>query len=175
VTRRSATPEDPGDDPTFTDVFVQKLSQGKTQWTRQLAGGGVEFANDLKLDSNDNIVIAGAWYETAKFGSGPTLTSKLGDDEFDDINDSDRENSYDIFLWQLATGNGATQFVKQVGGIQDDFGIGAGVMDDDAVLLTGRFDDTVNFDTSGGTKNLNGKGLADVFVTGFDNGGEPLF
>jgi hypothetical protein len=175
VTRRTATPTEPGDDPEFTDAFVQKLGKGTVQWIRQIAGTGVEFASDLKIDSDGNLVIAGAWYGMAKFGSGPTIESVLGDEEFDDLNDGDRDNSYDAFLWRLSAGNGATQYVKPIGGREDDFGIGAAPMSDGSVLLTGRFAGTVDFDTGPGEKKLTARGLADVFVTGFDNGGSPLF
>jgi hypothetical protein len=177
VQRINAAPKDPGDDePTFTDVFIEKLAGGKVQWIQQLAGSGNEFTSDLGIDSNDNLLVAGAWYGHAKFGtSSQTLTSVAGTDDFDDANDGDRELSYDAFLWRLAGTNGATQYVKPIGSNFDEFGIGLGVASDDSVLLTGRFRGTVDFDTGRGKKNLSAGGFADLFITGFDAGGAPLF
>jgi hypothetical protein len=175
VTRRTATPEDPGDDPDFTDAFVQKLSKGRVEWIQQLAGTGAEFASDLRVDSSDNILVAGAFYGTAQFGSGPSVTSILGPEEFDDFNDGDRDFSYDAFLWKINPINEATLFIKPVGSSLDDFGVGVGVMSDDSILFTGRFQGRVDFDTGGGVRNLSARGLADLFVTGFTNGGAPMF
>lgn len=171
-----ATPVEPGDDPEFTDLFVEKLS-GSTlgfKWVQQLKGTGTEFASEMKIDSNDNILIGGSFYGIAKFGSSTSsLTSTLGVDDFDDSNDNDRENSYDTFLWKLAPA-GTTSWVRSFGEAGDDFGAGIDIGPDDAILFTGRFRGTTDFDTTSAVKRLRGLGVADSYVTQFDENGLPV-
>ncbi|HVT90695.1 MAG TPA: SBBP repeat-containing protein [Tepidisphaeraceae bacterium] len=169
-----ATPKDGDSDPKFLDVFVEKLARGRVAWVQQLAGTGTELVGDMKLDSSDNIILSGSFYHTAKFGTaGPTVTSVLGSD-FKDQNDDDRRNSYDAFVWKLSATNGTTQWANTIGNEQDDFGVGIAVGSDDSVLLTGRFRNTVDFDTTAGTSLLTSVGLSDAFVAGFNVGGLPL-
>ena len=54
-----ATENDDGNNNDFTDLFIEKLG-GSTlglKWVQQLAGTGTEFADDMAVDSADNIII----------------------------------------------------------------------------------------------------------------------
>lgn len=167
----SATPPDPGDDPEKLDVFVEKLSRGRVAWFAQLKGDRSEFLSDLALDSNNNVVVAGAFYGTATFGNGATINSVRGPDEFRDKNDSDRGESYDAFLWKIASGTGSTQFVRTIGAEQDDFAQGLSIGSDDSIILTGRFRSVVDFDPGAGQRLLTALGMADAFTVAFDSAG----
>jgi hypothetical protein len=168
----SATPEERGDDPKFLDVFVEKLNGNfAIQWVRQLAGTGTEFIDDIAVDADDNVIVSGSFYGTARFGTGgPSLTSTAGVDDFDDDNDTDRENSYDAYLWRLSS-TGSTVFARQIGQAGDDFGAGISVGADNTILMTGRYRGTTDFDPGTGVRRLRGLGLADAFVTQFNFGG----
>ncbi|HMB95109.1 MAG TPA: hypothetical protein VKK61_03640, partial [Tepidisphaeraceae bacterium] len=158
------------------DTFVEKLSGNlRMQWVEQLAGDGNEFADQLKIDSADNIVIGGSFYGEATFGKhGPTITSVANPDSFNDANDNNRENSYDPFVWKIAP-DGITDWAVSFGAASDDFGAGIGITADDSILFTGRFRNTTDFNTQGQHPRLRGLGLADAFITGFDANGVPLF
>ncbi len=172
----SATPKEPGDDPKFTDAYVQKLSRGRVAWTQQVYGTGTEFIDDLKLDSADNILVCGSFYGMAKFGQGTSFVTSIRGAEagFDDSNDSDREYSYDAFAWKLEPNAGFTQWVKSIGAAGDDFGAGIDIASGNSILFTGRFRGTTDFDTTRGQRRLTGQ-YFDAFVTGFDANGRPLF
>jgi len=174
----AATPEKPGDDPRFTDLFVQKIAAGRTVWLQQLAGTGSEFIGDMKLDAANNLVLAGSFYGRARFGAsrplGPLLSSVPGLDDFDDSNDSDRQHSYDAFIWKL-TNAGSPQWVRTLGIDADDFAAAVSIASDQSILVTGRFRGLVDFDTTaGGMRRLRGLGVADAFVTQLDPTGLPL-
>jgi hypothetical protein len=170
-----ATPEEPGDDADFVDVFVEKLTKGRVDWVQQLRGTGVEFVDEMKLDRSEDVVISGSFYGRARFGnSGPSITSVEGIDDFDDRNDGDRENSYDVYLWNLANGGGATSWVRTIGIDGDDFGAGLDIATDGSILQTGRFRGLTDFDQTSAIDRLKGLGLADAFVTQYDEDGLPL-
>jgi hypothetical protein len=158
------------------DLFVEDLSTNlRLQWADQVEGSGNEFADQVAFDNEGNIVIGGSFYATATFGPhGPTITSVPNTQSFNDANDSDRENSYDPYLWKIEP-NGKTDWVRFFGAAQDDFGAGVAILPDDSILFTGRFKGTVNFNTIAAHPRLTGQGLGDVFVTGFDRNGVPLF
>lgn len=148
----------------FTDGFIEKLDANlELRWIRQLAGTGVEFVEQVRVDSADNVLVSGSFYGTAKFGrTGPTLSSILGTGDFDDANDLDREYSYDAYLWKL-NASGRTTWVRTFGGRGDDFGAGIGVAPDGPIVQTGRQRrTTLKF------------GLANAFVMGWQATGEPL-
>jgi hypothetical protein len=162
-----------GDKSDFTDLFVEKLS-GSTlgmKWVRQLSGTGSEFADDMAIDSADNIVIGGSFYGKATFGSGgPTLTTDEANDDFNDPNDKNREEDYDIFLWKIDT-SGTTTWTRNIGTGRDDFGAGVSLQSDDTILFTGRYRGTTDFNPGPAVKRLRGFGVADAFVTAFDPDG----
>ncbi|WP_428940240.1 hypothetical protein [Fontivita pretiosa] len=174
----AATPERAGDDPRFTDLFVQKIAAGRTVWLQQLAGTGTEFISDMKLDSANDLILAGSFYGRARFGAsrplGPLVSSVRGLSDFDDNNDSDRRHSYDAFIWKLSNA-GSPQWVRTLGIDADDFASGLSVAPDQSILATGRFRGLVDFDTTaGGVRRLRGLGVSDAFVTQLDPTGLPL-
>jgi hypothetical protein len=158
------------------DVFVEEITTSLTfKWVDQISGNGNEFADQIMFDNGGSIIIGGSFYDEATFGPhGPTITSVASTDSFNDINDNSRENSYDPYVWKIKS-TGKTEWVKSFGGASDDFGAGIGILPDDSILFTGRFRKTVNFNTQGAGPRMTGLGLGDVFVTGFDSNGVPLF
>lgn len=169
-----ATPSEQGDDPRFLDAFVAKLSRNGVAWTQQIAGTKTEFITAMSLDQNEDLVLAGAFYGRATFGTGPQITSVRGPDEFRDENDNDRHDSYDAYLWKIQNGNGTTVFANTLGAEQDDFGVGIAIAPDNQILLSGRFRSVVDFDPSSGQRLLTAGGLADAFIAGFDENGASL-
>jgi hypothetical protein len=178
ATLLSATPLNPQTTLAVTDVFVEKLdSNFSLQWVRQLAGSGYELTDQLKIDTNGQIVLSGSYYGIGtRFGDLSTLfTSVAGPgDGFGDFNDTGRLNSYDPFLWELDT-TGHTAWVATWGGPSDEFGAGFDFEADHSIIFTGRFRGTVDFNPGPGTKKLRSSGLADAFVTQFDQNGQALF
>ncbi|HTL28011.1 MAG TPA: hypothetical protein VL282_02270, partial [Tepidisphaeraceae bacterium] len=123
----TATPKDPGDSPDFTDLLITKMDvNGNLVFTRQLEGNGFELAGGFIATGNE-LVLSGAYYGTMLIGgSKAKLTSTLGAEDFDDSNDNDRDNSYDVFAVNYTLGGtpiNATTF----GSTSDDFGDGIAI------------------------------------------------
>jgi hypothetical protein len=165
-----------GNSTEITDLFVEKLSSNlTTTWIQRLRGTGTEFADQIRIDSSDNIIIGGSWYGLARFGSnGPRLISGISPEDFGDENDSSRDYSYDAYLWKMNSA-GSTLWVRPTGSGSDDFGAGVAITSNDSVLFTGRFRASVDFDPRHTVRRLRAGGLADIFVTGYDANGKPLF
>lgn len=65
-----------------SDIFVAKTSpQGKFLWAKSFGSDEFETSYDIKLDSNNNIYLAGYYITDINFGS-TTLTSQGGPDVF---------------------------------------------------------------------------------------------
>ena len=60
------------------------------------------------------------------------------------------------------------------GAAGDDFGAGIDIGQDNSVLFTGRFRGTTDIDPTAGVKRLRGLGIADGYVTNFDENGLPI-
>lgn len=178
VRRLIAAPDIDGHRTDFTDLFIEKLSLNlRLQWVRQLAGTGTEFADQVRIDSHNNIVVGGSFYGLAKFGAkGPRIHSVPGSEGkggFKDANDHDRADSYDAYLWKLDAA-GTTKWVNTIGAASDDFGAGIDITSGDAILFTGRFRGTVDFQPTRARRQLTGD-YFDAFVTGYKADGTTLF
>jgi hypothetical protein len=173
------TIDNDGNESDLTDVFIERLDPNNFQvdWIDRIAGTGTEFADQVKTDNAGNIYISGSFYGKAQFGRGGVqiVSSVEGVEDFDDPNNNDRDESYDAYLLKLDSA-GARVWVRTIGSASDDFGAGLDLASNGSVIFTGRFRGTVDFDTRGDRqRRLSGAGLADAFVTGFDEDGTPLF
>ncbi len=86
------------------DIFVAKLdSTGKPQWAVSVGGDGLDFVNDLALDSGGNILLVGKFAKNfAAGGSAAPLASKGGES--------------DGFITKLAAATGAGMWSAHAGG-----------------------------------------------------------
>jgi hypothetical protein len=146
-----------GDD-NHTDVLISKYSaKGSLVWAKPIGGVGFETIGGLGVEPDGSVITTGGFYDRVDFNPGPShffLTSTLGDDSFDDPNDSGRDFSYDIYVSRLST-NGKFVSAVNYGGAQDDFGGGLAFNPAGDVLITGQFRETVQFPTlAGGTGTL---------------------
>lgn len=112
-------------------------------WGEGFGQIGPDFPVALTVDSGGNTLVLGTFTGTCDFGSGP-LTS-LG--------------SNDIFLAKYAPA-GNCLWARAWGGASMDLPKDMALLPDDSVVLTGLFQDTVNF--GGGPVTSNGAG--DVFL-----------
>lgn len=119
-----------------SSAFVVKLqADGTFMWARHIEGaaGSSVFCWDMALDSEDNILLAGAFIGTVDFNMGAgafELTSAGNSDIYVCKLDANGD-----FLWAAGMGNGSA-----------DTAFGVDTDSDDNVHVTGNFIHTVDFD-----------------------------
>jgi hypothetical protein len=121
-------------------------------WAASLGGAaGDDESSSVSVDSSSNVYITGHFYGTVDFDPGPGVSNLTS------AGDSD------IFVSKL---DSAGQFLwaKGLGAAGADRGAGIAVDGSDNVVVTGRFQNTVDFDPGPGTVNLTSAGGPDIFV-----------
>lgn len=137
------------------DVFIAKFdANGNHLWSQSFGNDDDQLTFAVGVDASDNILWTGHFYQTLDFGGGP-LTSTSGYDmylvKFDSDGNHIWSDSYGITGSELAT-----ELAVDVSG---------------NVIVTGRFDGTVNF--GGGVRAT--AGFWDVFLVKFSPEGTHLW
>jgi hypothetical protein len=140
------------------DAYLSKFnSSGNWQWTKTWGGIGEDIGKSVAVDQAGNIYVTGHFSNTVDFGpdGGGTESSHGG---------------WDVFLSKFdACGN--WKWTKTWGGINDDSGSGLILDQADNIYVTGHFEDTVEFNPSGGgSKSTNGGDIG-AFLSKFDVNG----
>ena len=127
----------------YDDVFLQKLtSDGRLIWVRQIGENYNDVANDLTLDTLNNIYITGTFSRTVDFDPGEEvheLSTNGGNDIY--IAKYDSAGNY---KWAVAMGYDNAS----------DEGTAITTDHKGNVLITGWFQGTVDFDPGEGVHNL---------------------
>ena len=131
------------------DIFVAKYSgvNGSHLWSKRLGGVNSDSPSGIAIDSANNVFITGKFAGIVDFGGGP-LTSAGG---------------YDIFLVKFSP-SGTHMWSKKLGGTGNDTVSGAAIDSSNRVILTGAFEQTVNF----GGGSLTSAGSGDIFIAKYD-------
>ena len=119
-------------------------------WSQRFGGASDDQGQGVSVDASGNVLVTGRFRGTVNFG-GSDLTS-IG--------------SYDIFVAKYDPA-GVHQWSQSFGGTLDDIGNGVAVDGSGNVLVTGAFQDTVNF----GDSDLTSAGGIDIFVAKYDAAG----
>lgn len=145
------------------DVFVLKLdSTGSLIWASQMGGIYNDYGNSLVVDGDGNVFVAGVFKGTADFdpGSGGHMLTAVG--------------GQDAYI-QKFNENGNFEWVKQIGGILEDYGFGVEVDPAGNVYSVGSFFDTIDFDPGVGVYNLTAPTVAKMFIQKLDQNGDFLW
>jgi len=140
-------------------IYVLKLdSTGSFAWAKEFWGSIITdaiFMTCMKLDGSGNILLAGYYAQTARFGNY-TLTVQGDSDDF--IAKLDPNGNC---LWARTIGNGTPDHLSSL------------TIDvNDNLYVTGDFTGTVDFDPGNGTYNLTSKGAQDIFVQKLNSNGD---
>ncbi len=137
-----------------TDAFLARYDKaGKHVWSRAHGGASNDLINALTLDSNGDIVAAGAFTGATSFGGG-AWTNK---------------GSYDAFLARYDK-VGKHVWSKAYGGPGDEYVAGVAVNKSGDITVTGAFSGSVGF----GGKTLASAGETDSFLVQYKAGGQHL-
>lgn len=142
------------------DIFLVKYnSAGEFQWAKAIGGNtstDVDRGLGVAVDASGFVYITGQ-FEGSSADFGGTLVDASG-------------GAHDIFIAKY-NGDGALQWVKNIGGSNDD--VGRAIKTDAAgnVYVLGEFESTVDFDpsNSGGEETAAGK---DIFLLKLDSDGD---
>jgi hypothetical protein len=120
----------------WTDAYVLKLNaDGEFIWVETFGGVDLVYSYGLAVDQNDNIYITGMFSGSIDF---ETLSGI-----------PDLYSSYatwvDVFCLKMDS-NGVIQWAKKMGGFGNDIGEAITIDSGNNILLTGRFQDTIDFD-----------------------------
>jgi len=142
-----------------SDVFVLKLDpNGNLVWAHAFGNTGRDDGRGIAVDSSNNVYVTGSFEGTVNFstsGGATNLTS---------------HGLEDVFALKL-DGAGNLVWAREVGGSDIDQGLGIAADASGAVLVTGFFGDTVDFNPNGGTFNLSSAGIGDAFLLKLDTDG----
>jgi hypothetical protein len=141
--------------------FVVKLdATGNMVWAKQLGGPSTDSVNDLIVDSNNDVYLAGTFRTTGDFDPGPgnVYLPSSGSD--------------DVFMVKLTT-DGNYVWAKSVGGTGADMINGITRDGHTGLILTGFFTGQVDFDPdSAGVTTASTFGTYDTYVLKLDTTGD---
>jgi hypothetical protein len=125
------------------------------EWAYNMGGSGAATVRAVALDSMGNVYTTGYFTGNSDFDQG--LASFV-------LNSSGSFGQYDIYV-QKSDSNGDFVWAKKFGGNNHDRGYGITVDLSGNVLITGDFENTVDFDPGSGIHNLiSSIGTRDVFI-----------
>lgn len=138
------------------DVFVVKLdTDGNPKWSKSFSGFGDQYGASVSAAANGDVFILGTMNGVMNFDAQTPLGVDGGPD---------------VFVARLDATTGVTEWSKNFGNVDFQYGWSVAATPDGNVAVTGQFNGDINF----GKGNLGNKGKRDIFLAKLDgnNGGE---
>lgn len=144
--------------------LIKYNNDGDYKWSRQFCGVALwNLATDQSIDiQNGAIYIAGYYDGTVNFGT------------FNDVYLSTVNSTDDVFLAKYDTA-GNYVWVKSMGGTQNDFAVSNKIDTYGNIYISGTFNDTVNFNTTGITNLVAAPGGPDIYIAKYAPDGSFLW
>ena len=144
------------------DIFVQKLDpNGNLLWIRSFGSALSDEGSSLAIDQWGNVIITGSFQDSVNFNPGPRGAMQVSN------------GLKDIFILAL-NGEGNFLWVKGLGGPGMDMGYSIATGKSGVLLVTGSFEETVDFDPGPEMFSLTSKGAEDAFIVRLDLEGNFL-
>jgi hypothetical protein len=148
---------------TSTSAFIEKIdSAGNFVWVKQISGNDAVVANKIVRNDLGELYITGCFKGTADFDPGPSVSNLLS------------QNDFDVFVIKLDTACNLI-WAKSVGGSGNDQSLSIALTNNDEVVATGIFSDSVDFDPGAGSTVLSTPTPIGIFVWKLDSGGNFVF
>lgn len=142
------------------DAFVMMLDgTGAYQWANTFGGVDSESCTEVVIDNNGDIVVTGNYMNTVDFDPGPGVFNLTA------------AGSVDVFIQKLDN-LGNFIWTKSAGGTGFDLGSSLGVNSTNDIIVTGGFQNVVDFDPGAAVFNLTSSGSMDIFVLKLDTNGD---
>ena len=141
------------------DGVIAKYSLNKTfYWAIPYGGPAVDYASDVKIDSTGAVYVTGIFNGT-NVDFNPSAA----------VNSLTSAGGEDAFMAKYRK-NGSYMWANRLGSSADDYGESIS-QKGNRLLLTGSFQNTVDFDPSASTFNLTSAGAGDIFFGTYDTTG----
>jgi hypothetical protein len=140
-----------------TSLFGQQY-----EWGKNFGGIGDESVRAIAVDDDGNTYLTGYFTDNADFDPNDG-TAELVSNGF-----------YDAFIQKIDS-DGNLVWVKSIGGEFFEYGTGIEVDSDGAVLVTGVYNETVDFDPGEGVVERTSNGGEDIFALKLDSNGDFLW
>ena len=152
------------DDEDATDTLdlplIISIAENPGEGIAQTWGGsGNEFVEDIVVDSQGNVFIVGEFNQTVDFDPGPGTYTM------------DSAGLEDIFISKFGA-DGLWQWTRVIGGAGTDKGLGIQLDGVGSILVTGYFEDTVDFDPGENDVERTSAGYSDAYVANFTKSGD---
>lgn len=149
-------------------AFVAKYNaSGNLIWARKFSGNvgncGAQ-GTGIAVDASGNVFVTGYFQETIDFDPGPGSIT---------LNASNSPNA-DIFLLKLNS-LGNLIWVGRFGSNGDDKSEAIAIDASNNILITGKFQNTVNFSTGPSPFNLSAPGANEMYVAKYDSNGSFIW
>jgi hypothetical protein len=129
-----------------TDVFLVKWTpDGQHLWSHRYGDAGAQWGHGVAVDSHGNVVVSGLFATSIDLGTGEVFTAV--------------DTAGDCFIFK-ASSNGDPLWARQFGGPGLQWCVDVHVDGEDAVLVTGAFENTVDF----GAGPMTSAGALDAYV-----------
>jgi len=147
-----------------SNIYTLKLNdEGEFQWANAFGNGFVgEKIYAITADNEDNIYLTGGFVETVDFDPGLNEFSRTSNGHEDVF--ILKLNEHGVFNWAQALGG--------PGRFDEGWSITTNAQNN--VLVTGKFQETVDFDPGTGTRNLTSYGDKDIFILSLDTSGDYI-
>lgn len=145
------------------DGYVSKYNtQGQFQWVKRIGSAGSDNVVALNTDSQNNLYVAGMFYNTIVLDSS-NANSTIISNGYDDVYLA-KFDAAGNFLW-----------VKSFGGTYSDNLKDMDIDSHGNVYLIGNYADQVDFDPSNLTLIDTAAGMSDIYISKFDSQGNFKF
>ncbi len=147
----------------YSDIYVAKYDCASNLiWAKKISGIRLEKANELLLDEQNNIYIAGNYESTVDFDPSNIVDYRTA------------QGGQDCFIVKLDS-NANMIWVNTYGGSGLDRMADIALTSDNAIVGIGDFQNSVNFEQTGTPNNLVSAGESDVFIIKLDTSGNLLW
>jgi hypothetical protein len=141
------------------DMYLVKLDgNGNFIWANTMGSTTDDRGNEVVTDPAGNVYVAGNFTGTVDFDPGPGIISRTS------------SGGTDMFLLKY-DGAGIFQWVKQMGGFNDDDIRDIALDGSGNIFIAGSFNGTADFDPGAGVMNLVSNGNKDMFFAKYDPAG----
>jgi hypothetical protein len=142
------------------DVFVTKIdANGSLTWALRIGGTGIDLGNEVAIDANGFVYVAGSFEGTVDFDPG-SGTSNLTS-----------QTNASTFIVKLS-GSGNFVWAKTIGGNQGTSAEGLSVTPLGVVHLGGNYTGTCDLDPGSGTTTVITVGNIDMYLIELDSAGD---
>ena len=149
-----------------SDIFIQKLdTSGDFIWAKSLGSEGAEFALNVTIDVEGNVITVGQFYHTVDFDPGTGTVNLISN------------GASDIFIQKLDA-NGNFIWAKSIGSSTGDDPQSVSTDSLGNIFISGGvggFNEAVDFDPGPGVFNIIVIGYYDVFTQKLDTNGDFLW